>query len=76
MWHNIFGIAAGVLSQICVAIINPNWFCMWMPALFVLGSIYIQPEGWLGKAIKGKEVLIVEITCYIDLIGSLLERYI
>lgn len=70
--HNFFGIAAGVLSQVCVLAINAQWLAAWMLWLFLIGSTYVQPEGQLGKFVKGKGVFLSECICYVTLTASLL----
>lgn len=70
--HNVLGIAAGVFSQICVAIIDPNWLFSWALFIFLMGSVYVQPQGWLGKAMKGKGIFVAEMSCWISVMGSLI----
>ena len=70
--HWVFGISGCVLSQACVYFIHYESLWVWMVFPFLFLSSYIQPEGWLGKAMKGKGVLLGEVICYVCLIGSLL----
>lgn len=70
--HYMLAIVGGILSQVCVAIIDANWLCMWMLFIFLSGSGYIQPEGYLGKAMKGKNVFLAEITCMNSIYGAIL----
>lgn len=38
-WHNVFGISAGVLSQVCVLIAFPWWLLLWLVYMqFVMGA--------------------------------------
>jgi len=71
-WHYRLAIAAGVLSQVCVAWLCADWLSAWMAFLFLWLSSYVQPDGWLGKEMKGKGVMIAEVVCYVSMIGSLL----
>ena len=71
-WHNILGTVAGVMTQAIVAIISPAWLSVWIAFLFLIGSVFVQPEGKLAKAVKGKAVFIAEMACYIALVGALL----
>ena len=71
-WHDIFGVAAGVLSQICVFIICPDWLCVWMAAVFLIGSGYVQPDGWLGQICKGRQVFIAEAACACGTYGAVM----
>ena len=67
--HDIMGVAAGVMSQVCVALICTDWLVVWALFVFLAGSVYVQPSGWLGKAINKKTVFVAEAVCYISLIG-------
>lgn len=67
--HDIMGVAAGVMSQVCVALICADWLFAWALFVFLAGSVYVQPSGWLGKAINKKTVFVVEAVCYISIIG-------
>lgn len=71
-FHNILGIAAGVFSQVCVAIMYLDWIAFWGFFLFLAGSSYIQPEGWMGRTVDGKNVLLSELCCFITVIGAIL----
>lgn len=62
---------AGLLTQVCVAFIDVNWLACWLVFVFLYGSIYVQPQGWLAKAVNGKGVFIAEAVCYVSLFGSL-----
>ena len=74
-WHDILGISACILSQICVFFIDMNWLYAWALFLFIMGSVFIQPTGWLAKAVNGKGVFVAECICYISYEGSLLAYY-
>lgn len=65
--HWVFGISGCVLSQACVYFIHYETLWVWMVFPFLFLSSYIQPEGWLGKAMKGKGVLVAEVICYVCL---------
>ena len=73
--HWITGTAGCILSQICVWFIEAQWLGVWMPCLFLIGAGYVQPEGWLGRATKGKAVFLAESACYLSQTGSMLLRY-
>ena len=68
--HWVFGVSGCWLSQGCVRFIDYNWMSAWMLFVFLYLSSYIQPEGWLGKAMKGKGVFVAEVVCYISMEGS------
>lgn len=71
-WHDILGISACVLSQICVFFISMDWLYAWALFIFLIGSVYVQPQGGIAKAVKGKGVFVAECICYISLEGSLI----
>lgn len=73
-WHYGFGIAAGIFSQVCVAWLCADWLFTWSVFVFLMGSLYVQPQGWLAKAVEHKGVTVAECVCFIALIGSLLTR--
>ena len=72
--HYVMSISAGVFSQLCVLILDYQWLGMWMLFVFLMGSVYIQPNGWLGRAMKGKGVLVAEFVCWASLVGSLIVK--
>ena len=57
-WHNILGVAAGILSQVCVAVINPWCLTLWILMLSAL---------WM----RSKAVFISEAICFISLLSCL-----
>ena len=72
--HNALGITAGIFSQICVAIIDAQWLGLWALFVFIMGSVFVQPEGELGKAVKGKGVFVAEAVCWLSVMGSLIFK--
>lgn len=68
--HMTLAKIAGLLTQVAVAFIDANWLACLMVFLFLYGSIYIQPQGWLAKAVNGKGVFIAEAVCYVSLLGN------
>ena len=73
-WHYVFAIITGILSQICVVMLDAMWLGVWMVFVFLFLSSYVQPDGWLGKAMKGKGVFLAQMVCFVGLTGSLLCR--
>lgn len=57
-WHNILGVAAGILSQVCVVIINPWYLTLW---ILILSALLM----------KSKTVFISEVICFISLVCSI-----
>lgn len=72
--HNMLGVTAGVFSQMCVCIIDVQWLASWMLFVFFMGSVYVQPQGNLGKAVKGKGVFVAEAICWLSVMGSLIFK--
>lgn len=70
--HYVLAVSGGIFSQLCVVIIYPQWLTAWLLFPFLLGSIYIQPQGWLAKAVANKGVFIAECICYVSVVGSIL----
>lgn len=66
MEHYIFAVIAGILSQVCVAIICPWWLALWAVAL----ALYV----WQYKKyeLDGKGVFLSEVVCAMTLYGALL----
>lgn len=70
-WHDILGISSGVLSQLCVLMINPWWLLSWLLLAFLAIHVYMNPDGKVTKVVSNKGVFIAECLCYISLIGSI-----
>lgn len=73
-WHYVAAIATGVISQVIVVVNDANWLSVWMLFVFLFLSSYVQPEGWLGRTMNGKEMFLCQMTCFVGLIGSLICR--
>ena len=74
--HWVSGTAGCVLSQLSVWFIGYDWLSAWMLFVFLMLSVYVQPEGSLGRAMKGRGVLVAECVCYISYEGALLMYYL
>lgn len=69
-WHNILGISAGILSQLCVLIICPWWLLSWLlMAVIVTDAWFVHPR--IPRWYDNKGVFIAEAICTISLYGSL-----
>ena len=68
--HWVSGTSGCILSQGCVWFLGRQWLPVWILFVFLFLSSYIQPGGWLGRAMKGKGVLLAEMTCYICLVAA------
>lgn len=74
MWHDILGISSCVLSQICVFFICADWLFAWTLFIFLMASVYVQPQGAIARAVEHKGVFVAEAVCYISLVGSLIDK--
>lgn len=67
--HNIFGVSAGILSQVCVAIINPLWLLVWIVILLLFVTSLVKSNKVLNKY----GVFIAESLCAASTYGSLIS---
>ena len=70
-WHYIFAIGAGVLGQMCVAVLSPWWLLLWFTMIGVLCVMLEWPESRVTKVLQGKGVFIAECICYVTLVCSI-----
>lgn len=72
--HYLFAIASGILSQLCVLILNPWWLLPWLPVLAIVVSAFSahDDEDSIHKVCNGKGVFIAEVTCVLSLYAALL----
>lgn len=75
--HNVLGVTAGILSQVCVVIIDPWWLLLWgipMPLLVgAFASFNDSPE--TPDFCDGKGVFFAECICAASLYGALLVTF-
>lgn len=71
LWHNVCGIAAGVMSQACVFVICRPWLLLWTAYALMVGHLYIRPDGWLARHTEHKGVCVAEVICTAALLGAL-----
>ena len=69
-WHNILGIIAGIVSQVCVLLINPWWLLIWIVLIMLLGNSFVSrsTSAWYD----GKGLFIIEVLCSISMMGALM----
>lgn len=67
-WHYGIGIAAGILSQVCVALVSHWWLMAWILWVAVCVRIATSKEKTI---FDGKGVFIAEAVCWLALTGSL-----
>ena len=67
--HNIFGIIAGVFSQVVVAFLSPWWLLLWLLFAMMLADAYV---GGKKRWYDGKEVFIAEMLCWLTVTGAVL----
>lgn len=75
--HYTLAAIAGILSQLCVIIINPWWLLVWgawwIPLSFCI--IFFDKKPWWSKiedVIEGKGMMLVELTAMATVYGCLL----
>lgn len=68
--HDVLGIVAGFLSQVAVVIMCPLWLFAWSLFVFLMGSVYVQPKGWLARAVQGKWTFVAEVVCWMAVVGA------
>ena len=71
--HYGLGIAAGVLSQVCVAIMCSWWLLLWL--LFV-AVVFYTVFAKKGTIFDGKGVFVMEAVCWMSLMGCLFGELI
>lgn len=66
--HYVFGITAGILSQVCVALISPWWLALWVlwVMVFVWKTKDYSISDWQWS------VFMAECICYASLMGAVL----
>lgn len=71
--HNIFGVSAGILSQICVLLVSPWWLLVWCIFLAVAIFVFFNKENkWFDK----KMVFVAEVICSLSIYGAVLTELI
>lgn len=72
--HNVCGVAAGLLSQVCVACLCPWWLLIWAIWLPLLAGAMaaLNDAEEMPCLLDGYSVLVAECTCAVSLFGSLL----
>lgn len=73
MTHNIFGVSAGILSQLYVALVSPCWLLSWL--LFVAVAVYSVCVK-SSTVFNGKGVFVMEAVCWFSLTGCLIGKFI
>lgn len=73
-WHYAFGIASGVVSQVCVWLMNPYWLWMWL----LMIAIPMIDRMWWHQSIPvwmwRRGVFFAEVICYTTLVMALLTN--
>ena len=73
-WHKVCAVAAGVLSQVCVACLCPWWLLIWAVWLPLLAGAMaaLNDAEEMPCLMAGHSVFVAECTCAISLYGCLL----
>ena len=71
--HNICGVAAGILSQVCVACLCPWWLTVWLIWIpLVAGTMgALNDAEEMPRVLDGYGVLAAEVMCAVSLYGAL-----
>lgn len=69
--HNVLGVAAGILSQVCVLIIEPSCILIWV--LMGMYAVAVWNENGEKTWLSGKQVLVSEICCFLSLALAITE---
>ena len=67
--HSLFGVSAGVVSQVCVLLLCPVWLWAWLAYVALIVYVAAYPS---DKLFAGKGVLIAELICAASTIGAVL----
>ena len=72
--HNICGVAAGLLSQVCVACLCPWWLTVWLIWIpLVAGTMgALNDAEEMPRVLGGYGVIVAEVMCAVSLYGCLL----
>lgn len=76
--HYPLAVIAGIVSQMCVAMICPWWLLAWIVMAGIIGVVaffksafaLINDSEEVPVILDGKGVLLAEIICYVTMIGS------
>lgn len=70
--HNIISVCAGVLSQVAVILINPNWMLVWFSVAIVVAGVMLLAKGDVWSYVQERRIMLLEVICAITIYGSLL----
>lgn len=70
--HYIGGSAAGIMSQVCVLLINPWMLALWL--LLAGMDISSRYKKWLPSWLENRGILLAEGMCYVALICAELTK--
>lgn len=74
-WHDLLGLAAGIISQCCVWLVCPWWLFVWLIPMVLSGLVAVCVEPWAERVLdilEGKGVLVLEIVSALAFWGCLL----
>ena len=75
--HNICGVAAGLLSQVCVACLCPWWLTVWLIWIpLMAGAMAAFNDAERPVFCDGKGVLVAECVCVVSLYGALVTAVV
>lgn len=72
--HNICGVAAGLLSQVCVTCLCPWWLLVWLVWIPLIAGTMgaLDDSEEMPQVLDGYGVLAAEVMCAVSLYGCLL----
>lgn len=72
-WHNVMGVMAGWLSQLCVWFVCPWWLLVWTVMLaLMMGTLGAYNDTDEPAVADGKGLLVAEVICAVSVFGALL----
>lgn len=70
--HAVLAYAAGILSQVCVAITSPLWLLGWTAFAAIIIRATTSKDKELPEWLQGKGTFIIETICWATTIGSII----
>lgn len=74
--HNVFGVAAGVFSQMCVLLINHCWLMMWFGFVASVFIVVYRKKKSLNIVLTDYGVFLSESFCWLTLVCCLFSEMV
>lgn len=75
-YHYGFAVAAGVLSQVCVALICWQWLALWTVIIILHGLGTTPGTAGVPRWLEGRGTLVAEVICTAAVYGPLVVRHL